>query len=89
MKNEGIKGGAEQQPKSEDESRLPLSEKNYRLLLIGGVIILLGYLLMMGGESASAEGFNYNIFSWRRITLAPIVLVAGFAFEVYAVMKRF
>ncbi len=87
MKKESIKGG--EQPKSEDDKRLPLSEKNYILLGIGFGIILLGFLLMMGGEPASAEGFNENIFSWRRITLAPLVLVAGFAFEIYAIMKRF
>lgn len=71
------------------DNNLPLGDKNYKLLLIGFVIILLGFILMMGGEPASAEGFNENIFSWRRITLAPIVVVAGFAFEVYAIMKRF
>ncbi|MFI3304157.1 MAG: DUF3098 domain-containing protein [Rikenellaceae bacterium] len=78
----------QKQEESNDE-RLPLTEKNYLLLLIGFVIIVLGFVLMSGGEAASPEGFNYNIFSWRRITLAPIVVVAGFVFEVYAIMKRF
>lgn len=87
MKIDNLKGA--ESPKSDGEAKLPLSEKNYWLLLIGFGIILLGYLLMMGGEAASTEGFNENIFSWRRITLAPIVLVFGFAFEVYAIMKRF
>lgn len=70
------------------ESKLPLSAKNYKLLAIGFVIILLGFALMMGGEKATAEGFNYDIFSWQRITLAPIVLVAGFVFEIYAILKK-
>ncbi len=74
---------------SQSDAKLPLSDKNYKLLLIGFVIILLGFLLMVGGDKATAEGFNYNIFSWRRITLAPIVLVAGFVFEIYAILKRF
>ncbi len=71
------------------DSKLPLSNKNYKLLLIGFLIIILGFVLMAGGEPSTAEGFNYNIFSWRRITLAPIVVVAGFAFEIYAIMKRY
>ncbi len=73
---------------NEGDQKLPLSLKNYKLLAIGFGIILLGFLLMMGGEPASAEGFNDNIFSWRRITLAPIVLVAGFVFEIYAILKK-
>lgn len=70
------------------ESKLPLGTKNYKLLLIGFVIILLGFALMMGGDKATADGFSYEIFSWRRITLAPIVLVAGFVFEIYAILKK-
>lgn len=71
-----------------NDGELPLGNKNYKLLLIGFGIILLGFVLMMGGEPATSEGFNYNIFSWRRITLAPLVLVAGFVFEIYAILKK-
>ncbi len=71
-----------------DDPKLPLKGANYKLLLIGFVIIVIGFALMSGGESSSAEGFNYNIFSWRRITLAPLVVVAGFAFEIYAILRR-
>lgn len=74
---------------AEGDSKLPLSDKNYKLLLIGFIIIIIGFALMAGGDKATAEGFNYNIFSWRRITLAPIVLVGGFIFEIYAILKRF
>ncbi len=74
--------------KKQDDAKLPLSDKNYKLLLIGFAIIILGFLLMVGGEAASPEGFNYNIFSFRRITLGPIVLVAGFVFEIYAILHR-
>ncbi len=72
-----------------NDEKLPLTDKNYKLLAIGFAIIIIGFALMAGGEPSTAEGFNYNIFSFRRITLAPIVVVAGFAFEVYAIMKRF
>ncbi len=77
------------EPQPQSDKSLPLTAKNYRLLLIGFGIILLGFVLMSGGEAASPEGFNYNIFSWRRITLAPIVVVVGFVFEIYAIMKKF
>ncbi len=73
---------------STEESKMALPTKSYKLLLIGFGIIILGFLLMVGGEPASAEGFNDNIFSWRRITLAPLVLVGGFIFEIYAILKK-
>lgn len=72
----------------QDDRNLPLSDRSYKLLLIGFVIIIIGFALMAGGEPSTAEGFNYNIFSFRRITLAPIVVVAGFVFEIYAILKR-
>ena len=58
-------------------------------LAIGFVVIVLGMVLMCGGGSESPEEFNYAMFSWRRITLAPLLIVGGFAFEIYALLKRF
>ena len=74
---------------NENDNKMPLTMKNYLLIAIGVVIIILGFVLMAGGDAATAEEFNQNIFSFRRITLAPIVVVAGFAFEIYAILKRF
>ena len=68
---------------------MALSMKNYILLAIGFVVIVLGMVLMCGGGSESPEEFNYAMFSWRRITLAPLLIVGGFAFEIYALLKRF
>lgn len=66
-----------------------LGKENYYLLIIGFVIILIGFLLMVGGKSNDPKIFNENeIFSWRRITLAPIVVLLGFGFEIYAIMKK-
>ncbi|MBQ1957982.1 MAG: DUF3098 domain-containing protein, partial [Alistipes sp.] len=59
------------------------------LIAVGMVVILIGLLLMAGGGSEDPTQFSYEIFSWRRITLAPILIVGGFAFEIYALMKRF
>ena len=68
---------------------MALTTKNYVLLLIGLCIIVLGFVLMAGGGSDSPDGFNYAMFSWRRITLAPILVIGGFAFEIFAILKRF
>ncbi|MDE5636791.1 MAG: DUF3098 domain-containing protein [Alistipes sp.] len=72
-----------------NDGRMPLSMKNYVLLAAGLAVIILGFVLMSGGGSDSPEEFNYAMFSWRRITLAPILVIAGFAFEIYAILKRF
>ncbi len=66
----------------------PLQKENYILLVIGFAIIILGFLLMIGGKAESPDVFNPDIFSFRRITLAPIVVLFGFAFEIWAIMKK-
>lgn len=65
-----------------------LGKENYRLLAIGFAIIVVGFLLMLGGKSDSPEQFSEKIFSFRRITLAPIVILGGFIFEIWAIMKK-
>ena len=72
-----------------NEAKMPLSKFNYLLIIIGAVIIIGGMLLMLGGTPATPETFSDDIVSWQRITLAPVVIVLGFAFEVFAIMKRF
>ena len=71
-----------------DNTEFALGKENYRLLIIGFAIIIIGFLLMIGGKSTSPNEFNPEIFSFRRITLAPIVVLAGFVFEIYAIMKK-
>lgn len=73
----------------ESKSGMTLGRKNYIMIAIGLGVIILGMILMAGGGSDNPEVFNYEMFSWRRITLAPILIVGGFAFEIYAIMKRF
>lgn len=72
-----------------NDEQMALSTKNYILLAVGLAVIILGMVLMCGGGSESPDEFNYAMFSWRRITLAPILIVGGFAFEIYALMKKF
>jgi uncharacterized membrane protein len=62
---------------------------NYTWMIAGVVLILLGFVLMSGGKSPDPNKFNYDeIYSFRRITLAPILILIGFAVEVYAIMKK-
>ena len=65
-----------------------LGKENLKLLVIGFVIIVVGFVLMTGGKSNDPSVFNPEIFSFRRITLAPMVVLFGFLFEIYAIMKK-
>ena len=64
------------------------SRKNYLILLAGIFLIGTGYLLMIGGGSDDPNVFNPEIFSFRRITLAPLVCLAGFVTIIVAIMWR-
>ena len=66
----------------------PIPVSSYKMILIGFGIIILGFILMMGGGSDNPAGFNYDIFSFRRITLAPIVVLIGFGFVFWAIMRK-
>jgi Protein of unknown function (DUF3098) len=65
-----------------------LGRENYKLMAIGFAIIIVGFILMAGGRSDDPKVFSEDIFSFRRITLAPLIVLAGFIFEIYAIMKR-
>jgi len=65
------------------------SKKNYQLLIAGTVIVLLGYLLMIGGGSEDPNVFNgEELFNFQRITLAPMVCLFGFILIIVALMWR-
>jgi hypothetical protein len=61
---------------------------NYKILLIGLGIIALGFILMAGGGSDDPNVFSEDIFSWRRIRLAPTVVLIGFGVTIYAILKN-
>ncbi len=79
---------AQKSVQEEREARMPLGRRNYVLMLIGLGVIVLGFVLMAGGGSDDPTVFNEKMFSFRRITLAPIVVIAGFVLEIYAIMSR-
>ena len=63
-------------------------KKNYQLMLLGLTFITLGFFLMSGGGSEDPNIFNDEIYNFRRIRVAPILVVLGFIIEVYAIMKN-
>ncbi len=77
-----------QNDKSVKNYGFALAKQNYILMLIGFLIIILGFFLMAGGKADNPNVFNPEVFSFRRITLAPVIVVIGFAFEIYAIMKK-
>ncbi len=83
MKKKGAK-----KENTASETGFALGKNNYRLMAIGFGIIIIGFILMIGGGSDDPEVFNPEIFSFRRITLAPMVLLFGFLFEIYAILKK-
>lgn len=80
-------------PASKSQSIIPTGDlafgkENYTLMLIGLVIIIIGFALMAGGKMEDPTAFNPEIFSFRRITLAPIVVIIGYVIEVVAIVKK-
>ena len=71
-----------------NEVKMPFGRDNYLWVLIGIAFLLVGFLLMIGGGSDDPDVFNEAIFSFRRLTLAPILVLAGFGIEIYAIMKK-
>lgn len=68
---------------------MPFGYKNYIMILVGVAIVVLGFILMSGGGEHTTTEFDDSIFSFRRITLAPIVVIVGFVIVGVAIMKRF
>ncbi len=79
MKNKG---------KTTEDYGFALGKQNYILMIIGFAIIVLGFILMVGGKAENPNIFNPEVFSFRRITLAPMLVLLGFIFEIYAIMKN-
>ena len=70
-----------------DDKLFALGKENLKLLGIGCLIIVFGFILMTGGKSPDPNIFNEAVFSFRRTTLATIIVMIGFIFEIYAIMK--
>jgi hypothetical protein len=75
--------------KNEEHKQEFLFDKvNYKILLIGIAVIVLGFILMSGGGSEDPKVFNEDIFNFRRIRLAPTTVLIGFGITIYAILKK-
>ena len=68
---------------------MPITARGLRLLLIGLIVMISGYILMMGGASEDPQVFNYAMFDFRRMVAAPLVIILGIVIEIVAIMKVF
>ena len=68
---------------------MPITPRGLKLLLVGLIVMVSGYILMTGGGSDDPQVFNYAMFDFRRMVAAPIVIILGIVIEVVAIMKVF
>lgn len=73
----------------EKNTKMAITPKGLKLLLIGVIVMIAGYALMMGGASDDPNVFNYEMFNFRRMVAAPVVIICGIIIEVVAIMKVF
>lgn len=67
---------------------MPVTQKGLKLLLAGLVLMICGYVLMAGGGVEDPRVFNYEMFNFRRMVVAPVVIIAGIAVIVVGIMIR-
>ncbi|MCE2711201.1 MAG: DUF3098 domain-containing protein [Cryomorphaceae bacterium] len=74
---------------SAENHQFGFKASNYKFLLIGLVINVIGFLVMIGGGSTDPNKFDANeLFSFQRITLAPMLIVAGYVLILFSIMRR-
>jgi hypothetical protein len=75
----------------EDKSKLEafaFTRDNYKWVLIGLVFLLVGFLLLIGGGSDDPNVYSDKVFNFQRWTLSPLLILTGYAIEIYAIMKK-
>ena len=73
----------------ENNTQMAITPKGLKYLLVGLIVMISGYILMMGGGSEDPEIFNYAMFDFRRMVSAPIVIILGIVIEIVAIMGVF
>ena len=71
-----------------EEINFVFNKVNYKLMIIGLILIILGLIFLSGGGSKDPEVFNEAVFNLRRMVIAPVLMLAGFVLEIYAIMYR-
>jgi len=81
-------GESKRKKEAKESEKFIFEKENYKFMIIGLAVIAVGFILMAGGGSDDPNVFNPEIFSWRRIRLAPTIVLIGFAIEVYAILLK-
>ncbi|WP_075343726.1 DUF3098 domain-containing protein [Tenacibaculum agarivorans] len=74
--------------KNSNQPEFLFGKRNYMIMLIGLAVIALGFILMAGGGSDDPNVFNPDLYSWRRIRLAPTLVIIGLGIEIYAILTN-
>ena len=69
-------------------NKFAFGKRNYKFMIVGIIFIALGFILMSGGGSEDPNVFNEEIYSFRRIRIAPLIVIIGFAIEIYAILTN-
>ena len=70
------------------KNKFAFGKRNYKFMIIGILFIALGFIIMSGGGSDDPNVFNEEIYSFTRIRIAPLIVIIGFAIEIYAIITK-
>lgn len=73
----------------EENTKMAITPRGLKLLIIGLIVMVSGYITMTGGGSDDPEVFNYAMFDFRRLVVAPVMIILGIVIEIVAIMKVF
>ncbi len=76
------------QNKNKPKDQFLFGKRNYKIMIIGIIIIAIGFILMAGGSSPDVNHFNKAIFDFRRIRLAPTLVLIGLGFQIFAILAN-
>lgn len=71
-----------------ENTKMPITVKGLRLLLMGLAVMVAGFILMIGGGTVDPDKFNWAMFDFRRLVAAPLVIICGIVIEIVAIMRR-
>lgn len=71
-----------------DNTKMPITGKGLRMLLMGLVVMVAGFVLMMGGGTVEPDNFNWAMFDFRRLVAAPLLIICGIVIDIVAIMRR-
>jgi len=75
--------------KGKDNEKMPMTRQGVKWMIIGLLVMVAGYILMIGGGSSDPNTFNYAMFDFRRLVAAPLVIICGVVIEIVAIMGVF